>query len=145
MSVEAFRPVAFDVPAAVLERIHQRLRSTRGAAVALAQLSAADDAVLFCGAGNIAGRLFNGVADRTLLSQHGTAGLRVRSLQTQRYEWPPHGVLVLHSDGLKSRWTLQGAPRLLQHHPAVLAAWLCREQHRGRDDATVVAIRRRAG
>jgi anti-sigma regulatory factor (Ser/Thr protein kinase) len=144
-AVEAFRPVAFEEPAGVLERIHQRLRSTRGAAVALAQLSATDDAVRFCGAGNIAGRLFNGVADRTLLSQHGTAGLRVRSLQTQRYEWPAHGLLVLHSDGLKSRWTLQAVPQLLQHHPAVVAAWLCRAQHRGRDDATVVAIRRRAG
>jgi anti-sigma regulatory factor (Ser/Thr protein kinase) len=144
-AVEAFRPLAFDAPAAVLERIHQRLRSTRGAAVAIAQLSATDDSVLFCGAGNVAGRLFNGVVDRTLLSQHGTAGLRMRSLQAQRYEWPAHGLLVLHSDGLKSRWTVQAAPRLLQHHPAVLAAWLCREQHRGRDDATVVAIRRRAG
>ena len=144
-AVQVFRSVAFDAPASAIEKIHQRLRSTRGAAVAVAQLDVGSDAIFFCGAGNIAGRLFNGVEDRTLLSQHGTAGLRVPSPQTQRYDWPPHGMLVMHSDGLKSRWTLNATPRLLQHHPALVAAWLCREQHRGRDDTTVVAVRRGAG
>lgn len=144
-AVDVFRSVAFDAPAGVIEKIHQRLRSTRGAAVAIAQLETDTDAVLFCGAGNIAGRLFNGVEDRSLLSQHGTAGIRVRSPLEQRFAWPAHGLLVLHSDGLKSRWTLNGTPRLLQRHPTLVAAWLCREQYRGHDDAGIVAIRRRVG
>ena len=128
-----------------LERAHAALRSTRGAAVTLVHADTREGTLRSAGAGNVLARVVSGTTDRTLLSQHGTAGLRVPSLQTQRYDWPPHGMLVMHSDGLKSRWTLNATPRLLQHHPALVAAWLCREQHRGRDDTTVVAVRRGAG
>lgn len=130
-------------PGAVLDRMHARLRSTRGAAVALARLDANADTMIFCGAGNIAGRLLSGVEDRSLLSQHGTAGLQMRRVQEQVYRWPAHGMLVMHSDGLKTRWDLNATPAILKHHPAVIAGWLWREHQRGRDDASVVVLKKR--
>lgn len=131
-----------DTPAQLLERAHASMRSTRGAAVALAALDATRGTVVFAGAGNVCGRIVSGVEDRTLLSQHGTVGLQIRRLVDSDHVWPEHAVLVLHSDGVTTRWTLADTPGLLQCDPSVIAAWLMREHRRGRDDATIVVIRR---
>jgi hypothetical protein len=48
----------------------------------------------------------------------------------------------MHSDGLTTRWSLDGAYGLLQRHPSVVAAWLIRDHTRGPDDVTVVVLRR---
>ena len=141
LALFAARPA--DSPAQLLTLAHDALRSTRGAAVAVAALDAGAGTLLFCGAGNIAGRLISGIGDRSLLSQHGTVGLQIRRLQDMPYEWGEHAILVLHSDGLATRWTLADVGGLLQCHPMVIAGWLIRDQLRGRDDATVVVVRRR--
>ncbi|MDH0866112.1 SpoIIE family protein phosphatase [Mitsuaria sp. GD03876] len=138
-------PGALSSPAAFLERAHDPLRSTRGCAAAAVALAEDGTQLLFGGAGNIAGRLISGVADRSLMSQHGTLGLQVRRLQDAVYEWPPHAVLVLHSDGIVSRWSLEDTPGLLRADPAVIAGWIVRDHLRGRDDATVVVVRRHEG
>jgi anti-sigma regulatory factor (Ser/Thr protein kinase) len=142
-AVRVFESAAEGGPSQVLERAHQVMKGTRGAAVAMAELDAREGSIVFSGAGNIAGRLISGVEDRSLLSQHGTAGLQIRRLQDIRYEWSEHAMLILHSDGIVSRWNLGEARGLLQCDPCVVAGWLVRDHFRGRDDATVVAIRRR--
>jgi anti-sigma regulatory factor (Ser/Thr protein kinase) len=128
-------------PSAVLGAAHAALRGTRGAAAAMAVLDSAARTVVFAGAGNIAGRLLSGVEDRALLSQHGTVGLQMRTLADLVYPWPAHACLVLHSDGVTSRWQLGADAAVLQCDPGVIAAWLLRDHLRGRDDATVVVIR----
>jgi hypothetical protein len=143
-AVGEFGIESFRGPSEVLGRVHLQLRSTRGAAVAVAQVDRDDDVVVFSGAGNISGRIISGVVDRTLLSQHGTAGLAIRGLRDVRYPWTEHALLVMHSDGLNTRWSLDTAYGLLQRHPSVIAAWLIRDHTRGRDDVTVVVLRRGA-
>lgn len=132
-------------PAALIERLHPALRSTRGAAVAVAQADLAARRIAYAGAGNIVGRVLSAVDDRSLMSHHGTVGLAVRRMQDLHYDWPPHAVLVMHSDGITTRWDLSDDASLLQHHPSVVAGWLLRSHCRGRDDATAVVIRPRGG
>ena len=129
-------------PAAVLEQAHPTMRSTRGAAMAVARLDASAGTLDFAGAGNIAGRIISGVEDRSLMSQHGALGLQIRKMQDVPYAWPLHALVILHSDGLTSRWKLDEAPGLIQCDPAVVAGWLIREHARGRDDVTVVVVKR---
>lgn len=136
----AFERAPLQDPTLTLDQVHQQLRGTRGAAVAVALLDRSG--LSFCGAGNIAGRLISGTGERTLLSQHGTAGLQIRKPQAVQHAWPPHALLVLHSDGLHSRWHLDDARGLLQRHPTLVAAWLLRDHARGRDDVTVVVMKR---
>lgn len=143
-AIAKFRQMPFEAPSKVLEHIHQTLRSTRGAAVAMADVDLSRQAVSYCGVGNVAGRLISGVSDRSLASQHGTAGVQIRRLQDVPYDWPAHGMLVMHSDGLTARWTLEATPALLRQHPTVVAAWLLRDHSRGRDDATVVVLKWRS-
>jgi anti-sigma regulatory factor (Ser/Thr protein kinase) len=146
-AVALFEQHVDEAPAVLLDRLHGGLRGTRGAAVAL--IEADGDAVpgtlRFGGLGNIAGRVISGISDRSLMSQHGTAGVQARRAQEVAYEWPAHAVVVLHSDGFLTRWTLNEARGVLRHHPAVIAGWIARENIRGRDDATIVVFRRREG
>ncbi|MEJ8826099.1 ATP-binding SpoIIE family protein phosphatase [Variovorax humicola] len=129
-------------PHAILVRAHGLMRSTRGAAVAIAELDATTGSLLFAGAGNIAGRIISGVDDRSLMSQNGTLGVQVRKLADTPYAWPAHAIVVLHSDGITTRWNFDDAKGVLQQDPVLIAAWLLRGNRRGRDDATVVVVRR---
>ncbi|NYH98852.1 ATP-binding SpoIIE family protein phosphatase [Cupriavidus plantarum] len=138
---------AFDRPRAsgpsrFVEQAHAALRGTRGAAIAIAQLDANASRIRFAGAGNVIGRILSGVADRTLLTQNGTAGVQLRThVQEQETEWPAHALLLVCSDGVQSRWQLEERS-LLQRDPALVAAFVIWKFCRGRDDATVVVIRR---
>ena len=129
-------------PSAVLERAHPLLRSTRGAAVSIAEADAKTGTIVYAGAGNISGRLISGIEDRSLMSQHGTLGVQIRRLQDVSYPWPEHSLVVLHSDGLLTRWNLKDVGGLLQCDPAVVAGWLLRDFTRGHDDVTVVVLKR---
>jgi len=129
-------------PAAILERLHPLLRPTRGAAVAIAAIDAQAGRLTYAGAGNISGRMVSGVEDRSLMSQHGTLGVQVRRLQDMAYAWPEHALVVMHSDGLATRWNLKDVGGLLNCDPLVVAGWLLREHARGHDDVTIVVLKR---
>lgn len=129
-------------PSAILEQAHPLMRQTRGAAVSISTLDLKTNTVVAAGAGNVAGRIISGLSDRSLLSQHGTLGLKVRTLQDAIYAWPEHALLVMHSDGLQTRWKLDGLGGLLRCDPAVIAGWLVRDHTRGSDDVTVVVVKR---
>ena len=75
------------------------------------------------------------------MSQHGTLGVQIRKLQDIEYTWDAHACLVLHSDGIATRWSMRQAAGLLQCDVAVIAAWLIGQHSRGRDDATAIVVR----
>jgi hypothetical protein len=125
----------------VLLRVHQALVPTRGAAVGIAELDPAMRALSFVGLGNIAGVAITDGASRNLVSHSGTAGYRMARAQTYQYPWPSGALLVLHSDGCASRWSLDSYPGLIARHPSLIAGVLYRDFNRGRDDVTVLAVR----
>jgi len=129
-------------PSEVLEQAHPTMRSTRGAAMAVVRIDASASTLDFAGAGNVAGRIISGVDDRSLMSQNGTLGVQIHKIQDVAHAWPMHALIILHSDGLTSRWKLDEAPGLIQCDPAVVAGWLIREHTRGWDDVTVVVVKR---
>lgn len=142
-ALEAFAEDPMAAPRILLERTHQRLRSTRGAAVMLLQANAATGTVRSAGAGNVMARLVSGVSDRTILCQHGTAGVTIRSPEEQSIAWPDHALLVVCTDGIETRWPALVLAPLLGRDPALAAAVLVRDHCRGRDDATVAVLRRK--
>jgi anti-sigma regulatory factor (Ser/Thr protein kinase) len=139
-AVIAFRERAGSAPAGIVEAIHRALRATRGAAVAVAELDLPSRLVRFAGIGNIAGAIVSGSTSRSLVSHYGTAGHEVRRIQEFQYPWPAGANLVLNSDGLISRWTLDAYPGLERHHPGLAAGILYRDFRRARDDTSVVIV-----
>jgi anti-sigma regulatory factor (Ser/Thr protein kinase) len=144
-AVTTFDKAPFAAPPQVLEHMHAALRSTRGAAVALAQVDLEARTVRLAGAGNVVMRLVSGLEDRSLVTQHGTVGVQLGRVQVSEYALPLHALVIMHSDGITTRWNFDAVPGILQHHPALIAAWILREHSRGRDDATVLVLKKRNG
>jgi anti-sigma regulatory factor (Ser/Thr protein kinase) len=129
-------------PRPLLLRVHQALRSTRGAAVAVARIDAVRGQLTFAGVGNVSARVYSGTESRqNLVSLNGTAGHQCERIQEFNYPWPADGLLVMHSDGLATGTALDAYPGLAARDPALIAAVLYRDFCRGRDDATVVVAK----
>jgi hypothetical protein len=87
--------------------------------------------------------VLSGIEDRTLLSQHGTVGVTIRTPEEIQVAWPAHALLVACSDGIETRWKPELLRPVLGRDPSLVAALLVRDHCRGRDDATAVVVRRR--
>jgi anti-sigma regulatory factor (Ser/Thr protein kinase) len=125
----------------VVERIHRALMPTRGAAVAIARIDDAARTVRYVGVGNISGVIVTDDGVRHMVSHNGTAGHVAPRIREFTYGFVTNPFVILHSDGLTSRWGLDSYPGLASEHPSLVAGVLLRDHRRGRDDAAVVAIR----
>ena len=125
----------------LIEGIHRALAPTRGAAVAVARIEKAAPVVTFAGLGNVAAVLLSAGQQRHMVSLNGTAGYIAPRIRQFRYEFTGKPLVIMHSDGLTSRWNLHDYPGLLVQHPSLIAGVLLRDHRRGRDDASVVVMR----
>jgi hypothetical protein len=127
--------------AQLAETIHRALAPTRGAALAVARIDAAAQAVRFVGIGNIAAAVVSGGEVRRMISNNGTAGHVAPRIQEYSYPYLGQALVILHSDGISARWDLATYPGLVASHPSLVAGVIYRDLQRGRDDATIVAMR----
>lgn len=140
--ITAFTQHAFSAPGEALRQLHRSLMGTRGAAAACISLDRQESHARYAGVGNIAGVLAGSGTQKGMISHNGTLGLTLGRTQELDYGWPPGAVIIMHSDGLTSRWSLSQYPQLAAHHPAIIAAILYRDHARGRDDTTVIVVSR---
>ncbi|MDE1933666.1 ATP-binding SpoIIE family protein phosphatase [Bradyrhizobium sp.] len=124
----------------LLEYIHGGLRATRGAAVSIARFQPGPGKIIYSGIGNVAGVLSTNGELRRMVSMPGTAGHNARKIQAFEYPFTG-GLVILHSDGIASSWTLERYPNLAARHPTLIAAVLYRDLTRHRDDATVLVAK----
>lgn len=129
--------------AALVERMHRGLASTRGAALAVARIDGSEGVVRYVGVGNIIGSVANGADTRQMVSHNGTAGHVAPRIREFTYSCSGTPSIIMHSDGLSNRWRLADYPGLAVCHPALIAGVLFRDFRRGRDDATVAVMRPR--
>jgi anti-sigma regulatory factor (Ser/Thr protein kinase) len=103
-------------------RINQELAGTRGCAISLYHLR---DAHFFTPTPMVLG----------------TGQLRAQKLRIERTEVKPNSVLVMFTDGLKSRTTLKGELDVLRQPAIVIAQHLLDTHSRPDDDALVCVVR----
>ncbi len=144
-AVRIFRENTRLGPADLLQTLHRALQSTRGAAVAIAEVDLAAGVVHYAGVGNIVGTVLTAGASRSMVSHNGIIGHEARKFQAFSYPFPPAATLVMHSDGLGSRWNLDAYPGLIAKDPGLIAGILYRDFQRGRDDVTVLVARATRG
>lgn len=124
-----------------LEEAHLASRSTRGAAVAVAEMDFGAGEVRYAGFGNIAGMLLGPERAQSMVSMNGTAGQGVLRPREFTYRFVPGVLLVISSDGLAPHWSLERYPGLAARHPSLVSGVLYRDHSRRHDDVTVVAAR----
>jgi anti-sigma regulatory factor (Ser/Thr protein kinase) len=140
-AIATFRQRASLAPSEILAYIHDALRKTRGAVAAIAEIRPRENTLIYAGVGNTSAVLLNGDASRSLVSHNGTLGMTAPRIQEFRTDWPTGAALVLHTDGLQSKWDLSPYAGLLSRHPAIIGGTLLRDFRRQRDDAGVVVIK----
>ncbi len=146
-AVREFLAVGQASPAQLVTEINHRMATSRGAAITVASLdldAARDGGPMHSsGLGNVS--LLVAAPDghtKRLMTSMGTAGVRSRRTTTeQRADFPARGVLVLHTDGLGTRWTLDGRSDLLRQPPDLIATALWRDHCRSSDDSLVLVVR----
>ncbi|MEM5386857.1 ATP-binding protein [Paraburkholderia phymatum] len=168
-AIDVVRRRAGRSPATLMQLAHSALRPTRGAAVAIARLDLARAQLAFAGTGNVAASIFNvarpasvsggaglgtnasgrgtdastsGARDSwQLTSRNGIVGHTMRDSQEFEVPWTRNALLILHSDGIGTRWDLAAYPGLHLQPAVMIAAVLYRDFSRRRDDATVVVVK----
>lgn len=140
-AVRIFRAKAALHPKIIMEMAHAALRSTRGAAVAIAEINRIENRVQYVGIGNISGVIVTGNKSQSMVSYNGTVGHQIRKIEEFVYPWSDRSLLIMHSDGLGTQWSLERYPGLIARHPAAIAATLYRDFKRSRDDVTVLVAK----
>lgn len=144
LAVKAFNATQGRAPVDVLRALHPPLRGTRGATVGVATIDTRSGVVTFGGIGNIAAAIFGPDSPRRLVSTNGTVGRDPVIYQQFDSKWHSEACLVMHSDGLLTRWKLDYLPGLATKDPTLIAAVLFRDFAREGDDVTVVVARQRS-
>ena len=143
-ALRAFQTHAGERPESILNALHQALSGTRGAVAGVTEIDWDKRELRWAGAGNIAGSLVpvSGKAS-SLVSHSGTVGHNLTRVQEFIHPWPDQGLLILHSDGLSSRWTVEPYPGLTRKDPSLIAGVLYRDFASRSDDVVVLVGRER--
>jgi anti-sigma regulatory factor (Ser/Thr protein kinase) len=128
-------------PEKIIQDTHLSLRTTRGAAQAVASVDSAKGVISYAGVGNISASVVAPGSSRSLASHNGIVGQQMERLQEFSCPWNKNSILVMHSDGLATRWDLERYPGIWRKSPSVIAAVLHRDFCRGRDDVTVLVAK----
>jgi anti-sigma regulatory factor (Ser/Thr protein kinase) len=140
-AIRVFREYVQHTPERILSEVHGALAKTRGAAVSVAEILHEKHVLNYAGAGNIVAAICSRGKTRSLVSMNGTVGHSIGRIQQFSYPWEKDSSLIMHSDGLGTKWNLENYPGLSSRHPALLAGVLFRDFSRKRDDATIVVSR----
>lgn len=140
-AINVFKENGMLFPQVHLQKAHGALRTTRGAALVVLQADLKTQTISYSGIGNISGGAVTAGTSKSFVSLNGTVGHQAQRFQEFNYEWTKGAFLILHSDGLQSKWKLDGYPGLPMRHPSLVAGTLYRDFRRERDDVTVLIVR----
>jgi anti-sigma regulatory factor (Ser/Thr protein kinase) len=127
-------------PISALSVLNEAARGTRGAVAAVAWLNAQTLEGSVTGVGNVRCRLV-GSAARSIVFAEGVLGARMRSPISTPLALRGADVLLLFSDGVKSRWDSLEYPSLGLDPSATAAFNIVRRFGKGTDDASCAVMR----
>lgn len=115
-------------------------RRTRGVVMALARFDLAARKIDVASVGNVEVRLFGAGPHPNLIVRRGILGVNAPNPVVTSHAWTRDSILVLHSDGLHSHWSIDAFPRVTWAVPGDAARLLLEAQGKPDDDATVVVV-----
>jgi len=123
----------------LIQRSHVALHSTRGAVIGLLRLDTQGHRASYVGVGNIGAQVYSRQTIKPI-SKNGILGFRLPSLLELHYVYDPGDIFVLYSDGVSSRFALDGKIDIRQP-PQRMAEHILELYGKYTDDATVIVIK----
>ncbi len=142
-ALRTFHDHAGASPVAVLEATNAALHRTRGAVMAIARIDEAEAAVEVASVGNIA---VQAVGMRTVRRFGGSSFVlgtpqRVKKIAEERSPLADTEAVILFSDGVSARMSIEQDLALLREHPVVIAQRIVELYGRAEDDVIVLVAR----
>lgn len=131
----------------LLQRCHQALRSTRGAAISLASLNTTYGTLTWLGVGNVEGVLLRAdkhatPAQESIMLFPGVAGHQIPSLRAVVTPVSPGDLLIFFTDGVRRDFLSE---LIIGHAPQRIADHVCAKYSKGTDDSLVLVSRYMGG
>jgi negative regulator of sigma-B (phosphoserine phosphatase) len=123
----------------LVQRSHVALHSTRGAVIGLLRLERDEHRVSYVGVGNIGVYVYSRQPIKPI-SKNGILGFRMPTLLEMHYAYDPGDIFVLYSDGVSSRFALDGQIAIKQPAQS-MAEQILSTYGKQIDDATVVVVK----
>lgn len=139
-ALEVFEEYSERSSVEIMNALHQSLRSTRGAAVGIAEVDREKKIVHYCSVGNISASVASPTGTKRCVSYNGTVGLQMNKFQSLPYPFEDNSLIVIASDGISTHWDLKGYPGIFHRHPFVVAGVLYRDFAKHTDDLTVIVL-----
>jgi serine phosphatase RsbU (regulator of sigma subunit) len=129
----------------LVQRSHESMRQTRGAAMSLALFNIHDATMTWVGVGNVEGLLLRAnprAPPENLLLRSGLVGSHLPALHSAVTTLQPDDIVVFATDGIASDFALTLA---VHGAPEIIADRIMAKSNRGVDDALVLVARYRGG
>ena len=141
-AVRSFISLPNTLPTEQILSLHHQLKRTRGAVVNVVFIDLVNQQLSYSGVGNISMKVISQANVKGCFSYNGIVGhIMPGVLNNHNLQWQNNDIIILHTDGLISRWDLSRYPAILQHNPIMLCAALYKDYDRGTDDTTVMVGR----
>lgn len=125
----------------IFRGVGRACRATRGVVMALARFDWGGTQLTFASIGNIEARVFGSVEPMNFAVRRGIVGVNAPNPAVTQHRWQPNYLLVLHSDGLTTRWRWEDFPGLGRTSASVIARRLLQALAKDDDDATVLVVK----
>ena len=127
----------------LVQRCHEALRRTRGAAISMASYNVRDSSMTWTGVGNVDGILLRARdarqrRDEAISTRGGVVGYRLPPLLADTFEVARGDTLVMATDGIRSTFAAGVA---MEYSPQEIAESILVRYGKGTDDAHVVVAR----
>ncbi|NCI49467.1 SpoIIE family protein phosphatase [Sediminibacterium roseum] len=142
MACDAFQKFTDPDPVQIIRYLNSEVKKSRGLVGTAAVFDVKAATWRICGVGNISTRMYNGAVPKNHMSYNGIIGLNVpNTLNAQESPYEKGQLLIMCSDGLKSRWDMLKFPSVLRYDYSVLLAALIKDFARHTDDMSVMACK----
>jgi len=145
-AINAFKTCTHQSPTTQLRSMHTEVKKTRGLVGTAALYDAKEKKWRICGIGNIATRTVTAATTKQYMSYNGIIGMNIpNTLADQEVDYDRGQVMILCSDGIKTRWDLQKYIGIFRYDLSVMAAAIYKDHARKTDDMSVAVVRINTG
>ncbi|QJD96978.1 SpoIIE family protein phosphatase [Mucilaginibacter robiniae] len=142
-AVSSFKGCPYDSPVEILRFLHQDIRKTRGMVSTVAVFDLESKQVQIAGIGNISAKFMHlGGIVKNHISYNGIVGHNIpNTMNSQQVAFTDYSLLILCSDGIKSRWDVSKYQGIARCDSMMMAAAIYKDYSRGTDDTSVVIVK----
>lgn len=124
----------------LMKGLHKKLNGTHGAVAIVGRLNIKEKKLSYVGIGNIFLRIFGETSKREI-TQGGVIGYQIRTPKEKCITINTGDIIVLHTDGISSRFNETDYPNIFWDDAKVISNTLLSTFGKSNDDATCAVIR----